>query len=129
MVLGVVDDVLPDSLEPAAVQVDDRAHACEIARDLGAQTLERVSVDLDRKLGEEIERGHGPSIVIDLRAGPRAPRRGVPGRMARSVDLTLSPKEQAFRDELRAWLAANDPGGSRSATRRHSSSGAPGSAS
>ncbi len=30
--------------------------------------------------------------------------------MARSVDLTLSPKEQAFRDELRTWLAANDPG-------------------
>jgi alkylation response protein AidB-like acyl-CoA dehydrogenase len=26
------------------------------------------------------------------------------------VDLTPSPQEQAFRDELRAWLAANDPG-------------------
>lgn len=26
------------------------------------------------------------------------------------MDLTLSPKEQAFRDELRAWLSANDPG-------------------
>jgi alkylation response protein AidB-like acyl-CoA dehydrogenase len=26
------------------------------------------------------------------------------------VDLTLSPQEQAFRDELRAWLAANHPG-------------------
>jgi len=26
------------------------------------------------------------------------------------MDLTLSPSEQAFRDELRAWLAANDPG-------------------
>jgi alkylation response protein AidB-like acyl-CoA dehydrogenase len=26
------------------------------------------------------------------------------------VDLTLSPSEQAFRDELRAWLAANHPG-------------------
>ena len=26
------------------------------------------------------------------------------------MDLTLSPQEEAFRDELRAWLAANDPG-------------------
>jgi alkylation response protein AidB-like acyl-CoA dehydrogenase len=26
------------------------------------------------------------------------------------LDLTLSPSEQAFRDELRAWLEANDPG-------------------
>ncbi|HYY21647.1 MAG TPA: acyl-CoA dehydrogenase family protein [Thermoleophilaceae bacterium] len=26
------------------------------------------------------------------------------------MDLTLSPSEQAFRDELRAWLAANHPG-------------------
>jgi alkylation response protein AidB-like acyl-CoA dehydrogenase len=27
------------------------------------------------------------------------------------VDLTLSPSEQAFRDELRAWLRENHPGG------------------
>jgi alkylation response protein AidB-like acyl-CoA dehydrogenase len=26
------------------------------------------------------------------------------------VDLTLSPKEEAFRDELRAWIAYNHPG-------------------
>ena len=26
------------------------------------------------------------------------------------MDLTLSPQEQAFRDELRDWLAANHPG-------------------
>ena len=26
------------------------------------------------------------------------------------MDLTFSEPEQAFRDELRAWLAANDPG-------------------
>ena len=26
------------------------------------------------------------------------------------MDLTLSPQEQAFRDELREWLAANNPG-------------------
>jgi alkylation response protein AidB-like acyl-CoA dehydrogenase len=26
------------------------------------------------------------------------------------MDLTLSPSEEAFRDELRAWLEANDPG-------------------
>jgi alkylation response protein AidB-like acyl-CoA dehydrogenase len=26
------------------------------------------------------------------------------------LDLTLSPQEQAFRDELRAWLAENNPG-------------------
>ncbi|MBA3306971.1 MAG: acyl-CoA dehydrogenase family protein, partial [Thermoleophilaceae bacterium] len=26
------------------------------------------------------------------------------------MDLTLSPNEQAFRDQLRAWLAENHPG-------------------
>ena len=26
------------------------------------------------------------------------------------MDLTLSPSEGAFRDELRAWLADNHPG-------------------
>ena len=26
------------------------------------------------------------------------------------MDLTLSPQEQSFRDELRAWLAQNHPG-------------------
>ncbi|HXD56701.1 MAG TPA: acyl-CoA dehydrogenase family protein, partial [Thermoleophilaceae bacterium] len=26
------------------------------------------------------------------------------------MDLTLSPQEQAFRDELREWLARNNPG-------------------
>src|SRR5438477_616940 len=26
------------------------------------------------------------------------------------MDLTLSPSEQAFRDELRGWIEANDPG-------------------
>ena len=26
------------------------------------------------------------------------------------MDLTLSPEEEAFRDELRSWLEANDPG-------------------
>ena len=26
------------------------------------------------------------------------------------MDLTLSPYEQAFRDELRGWLAENHPG-------------------
>ena len=26
------------------------------------------------------------------------------------MDLTLSPSEAAFRDELRAWLADNHPG-------------------
>ena len=26
------------------------------------------------------------------------------------MDLTLSPAEEAFRDELREWLAANHPG-------------------
>ena len=28
----------------------------------------------------------------------------------RAMDLTFSERELAFRDELRAWLAANDPG-------------------
>jgi len=30
--------------------------------------------------------------------------------LAATMDLTLSPTEEAFRDELRAWLDANDPG-------------------
>jgi alkylation response protein AidB-like acyl-CoA dehydrogenase len=32
------------------------------------------------------------------------------GYDASSVDLTLSPSEEAFRDELRSWLEANNPG-------------------
>ncbi len=32
------------------------------------------------------------------------------GTISRRVDLTLSPNEQAFRDELRGWLADNHPG-------------------
>src|SRR5512132_121830 len=31
-------------------------------------------------------------------------------RIPRPVDLTLSPSEQEFRDELRAWLGENHPG-------------------
>ena len=30
--------------------------------------------------------------------------------MSRPVDLTLSPQEEAFRDELRAWIEENHPG-------------------
>jgi len=31
-------------------------------------------------------------------------------RITGGVDLTLSPKEEEFRDEIRAWLSANNPG-------------------
>src|SRR5213593_189330 len=31
-------------------------------------------------------------------------------KVPRRVDLTLSPQEESFRDELRAWLADNHPG-------------------
>jgi alkylation response protein AidB-like acyl-CoA dehydrogenase len=34
----------------------------------------------------------------------------VAGYDAERVDLTLSPAEEAFRDEFRAWLEANNPG-------------------
>jgi alkylation response protein AidB-like acyl-CoA dehydrogenase len=35
------------------------------------------------------------------------------------MDLTFSERELAFRDELRAWLAANDPGPEPSVERAH----------
>ena len=36
------------------------------------------------------------------------------------MDLTFTTRETAFRDELRAWLAANDPGAEPPTTRtRH----------
>src|SRR5436305_14294022 len=34
----------------------------------------------------------------------------LPGYDRRRVDLTLSPAEETFRDELRSWLQANHPG-------------------
>src|SRR4051794_41772999 len=40
---------------------------------------------------------------------PGAPASGI-CRVQRRVDLTLSPQEEAFRDELREWLAENHPG-------------------
>jgi alkylation response protein AidB-like acyl-CoA dehydrogenase len=36
--------------------------------------------------------------------------RGYPYQYRARMDLTFSPRETAFRDELRAWFAANDPG-------------------
>ena len=30
--------------------------------------------------------------------------------MLRAMDLTLSPSEQEFRDEVRSWLEENHPG-------------------
>ena len=70
-------------------------------------------------------------------AGGHLGRRGAGGalrvRLAgfRAVDLTLTPEEEAFRDEVRAWLEENHPGpgADRAATRSSSSSSASGSAS
>ena len=45
------------------------------------------------------------------------------------MDLTLSPSEQAFRDELRAWLADNHPGEDPPGRTPPSTTGAGGSAS
>ncbi len=55
----VVDDVLADPLLAAAAKMDDRRGAGELA--VGAvAVLELVALDLDRKVGEAVEGGHGP---------------------------------------------------------------------
>src|SRR5689334_10886570 len=51
LVLVLVDDVLADALDAAAVEVDDRRQSLEAARDLRLQALQGVAVDLERKVG------------------------------------------------------------------------------
>jgi alkylation response protein AidB-like acyl-CoA dehydrogenase len=50
-----------------------------------------------------------PNAAVD-REHVRKPRIHGCRVESRAVDLTLSPSEQAFRDELRTWLEANHPG-------------------
>ena len=58
------------------------------------------------------------SAFLDGVGGPsRAGGIGASVPSPAPVDLTLSPQEEAFRDELRAWLAENHPGAG--ARRRH----------
>jgi len=47
----------------------------------------------------------------------------VGGLESAPVDLTLSPNEQAFRDELRGWLAENHPGKPPSTEERNAADG------
>ncbi len=54
---------------------------------------------------DELPRGADPDAAID-----RERVHGWESTIPRRVDLTLSPAEQAFRDELRSWLLENHPG-------------------
>ena len=51
-----------------------------------------------------------PGAAEELLPRPAAPGGAWRCTVYRPMDLTLSPSEQAFRDELRAWLADNHPG-------------------
>src|SRR6185437_15670269 len=70
VLLRVPGDVLPEPFLPRSGEPDDRGHAVEVARDAGLEPLERVALDLERKLGD-------PSIHL-------------PGR----VTQTLEPTEE-----------------------------------
>ena len=54
-------------------------------------------------------RGHGCREAAGEGCRVWLPRCVRPGTLP-AMDLTLSPSEQAFRDELRSWLADNHPG-------------------
>jgi hypothetical protein len=45
--LGLVADVLTETLEASAAELHDRRVAFELGRDLGPQALQRVALDLD----------------------------------------------------------------------------------
>src|SRR4051794_17779889 len=51
---------------------------------------------------------HGPAVSAHLLHPPIAVR--PPGNVPAPMDLTPTPQEQKFRDELRAWIEANHPG-------------------
>ena len=53
LVFGAVGGVFADPHLASAVQADDRGAARELRRDLNAQPLELVGVDLDRQVGNE----------------------------------------------------------------------------
>src|SRR5579862_7234935 len=48
--------------------------------------------------------------ILQRPTAGRSERAGELVRIGSAVDLTLSPTEARFRDEIRAWLAANNPG-------------------
>ena len=62
--------------------------------------------EVDLLLGRE----PGPVGEEESDAHRGASLAGSTGIRSRAMDLTLAPEEQAFRDELRGWLEANDPG-------------------
>src|ERR1019366_6190323 len=55
LVLGVVDDVLPDPLQAAAAQVNHGAQALKAAGDFGLQSRQLISVDLQGKAGQQVK--------------------------------------------------------------------------
>jgi hypothetical protein len=51
------------------VKVDEGRHALEAARHLRAQALEAVAVDLELKVGQEVERRHSFGGYVTGRTG------------------------------------------------------------
>src|SRR2546429_4316538 len=62
VVEDVVDHVLADALLAAAAQVDDGRGAGELAEGAVA-VLELVALDLDRKVGDQVEGAHGGTLA------------------------------------------------------------------
>ena len=67
VVEDVVDDVLADALLPHAPQPDHRRAARELGRVLAVVALELVRLDLDRQLGDLLERAHGSKAIDTTR--------------------------------------------------------------
>ena len=99
VVLGVVDDVLADALLAAALQVDDGRLAREAAGDVAHQALERVRLDGQRKVGEQVVGPHRRSAYA-LRCAS-----AVAGARAAGSACALQPRDELVEPQLLEALA------------------------
>jgi hypothetical protein len=63
----VVGDVLADPVLAAALEPDRRREAREVGRCLELLTLELVALDLERQIGDALERAQGFTFALPRR--------------------------------------------------------------
>jgi hypothetical protein len=63
----VVGDVLTDALLACALDPDRRRDACELGRGLELLSLELVALDLERQVGELVERAQRGTFFVPRR--------------------------------------------------------------